>query len=59
VRDPAAGPELVQSWEHVVGIDPGIRNAGFAFVGFDDENVATQFDEGLIAGWDAGGLRER
>lgn len=41
-------PELVRSWEHVCGIDPGIRNAGFAFVGFDQENVAYQFDEGLL-----------
>lgn len=32
----------------VVGIDPGIRNAGIVFVAFDGENVATVFDELLL-----------
>jgi hypothetical protein len=38
---PSAGPGAGQVVGDPVGIDPGIRNAGFAFVGFDDENVAT------------------
>lgn len=47
VRDPWP-VELVRSWDPVVGIDPGIRNAGFVWVGFDDEDVAFVFDEALL-----------
>lgn len=36
------------AWDVVVGIDPGIRNAAFVWVGFDDENVAYIFDEVLL-----------
>jgi len=32
----------------VVGIDPGIRNAGVVWVGFDSEDVAFVFDELLL-----------
>lgn len=35
-------------WDVVVGIDPGIRNAAFVWVGFDDDNVAFVFDEVLL-----------
>lgn len=32
----------------VVGIDPGIRNAGIVFVGFDGDSTAWVFDEVLV-----------
>jgi hypothetical protein len=32
----------------VVGIDPGIRNAGVVWVGFDRDNIAYVFDELLL-----------
>jgi hypothetical protein len=42
-------PEVVRAWmEHLVIIDPGVRNAGFVWVGFDHHNVAYVFDDGLI-----------
>lgn len=41
-------PEFVQSLDVVVGVDPGIRNAGIVFCGFDGENVAHVFDELLL-----------
>lgn len=41
-------PEFVRSLDVVVGIDPGIRNAAFVWVGFDDDNVAYVFDELLL-----------
>ena len=36
------------AWDVVVGIDPGIRNAAFIWIGFDDENCAFVFDEVLL-----------
>ena len=36
------------AWDVVVGIDPGIRNAAFVWIGFDDENTAFIFDEVLL-----------
>jgi hypothetical protein len=41
-------PDFVRGLDIVVGIDPGIRNAGLVWVGFDSENVAHVFDEGLL-----------
>lgn len=38
----------VAGWDVVVGIDPGIRNCGITFNGFDDENVMVTFDELLL-----------
>jgi phage terminase large subunit-like protein len=38
----------VHQWDVVVGIDPGIRNAGIVFVGFDGENTAHVFDALLL-----------
>lgn len=36
------------AWDIVISIDPGIRNAAFVWVGFDDDNVAFVFDEVLL-----------
>jgi phage terminase large subunit-like protein len=47
VIEPPSAQEI-RSWDTVVGIDPGIRNAGFAFVGFDDDGVAVQWGEGML-----------
>jgi len=47
VKEPFHGG-FVRTLDVVVGIDPGIRNAGFVWVGFDNENVAFVFDELLI-----------
>ena len=35
-------------WEIVVGIDPGIRNAAFVWIGFDKDNKAFIFAEALL-----------
>lgn len=40
--------EDVRRWDVVVGIDPGIRNCGITFCGFDRDNVLTVFDELLL-----------
>jgi phage terminase large subunit-like protein len=40
--------EFVQGLDVVVGIDNGIRNAGFTWSGFDNDNVMVVFDELLI-----------
>lgn len=40
--------EFVRGLDVVVGIDPGIRNAGIVWVGFDSENVAHVFDALLL-----------
>jgi hypothetical protein len=40
--------ETVRSWDVVVGIDPGIRNAGIVFVGFDGDETAHVFDAHLL-----------
>lgn len=47
VKEPWSA-EFVGSLDVVVGIDPGIRNAGFVWAGFDKNNVAYVFDELLI-----------
>lgn len=36
------------TWDIVVSIDPGIRNAAIVWVGFDKDNVAYVFDEVLL-----------
>jgi len=41
-------PVFVRSLSVVVGIDPGIRNAGLVWVGFDQENVAYVFAAKLL-----------
>jgi phage terminase large subunit-like protein len=41
----APDQRLVQDLEIVVGIDPGIREAGVVWIGFDRENNAIVFDE--------------
>lgn len=41
-------PEFIRSLDIVVGIDPGIRNCGLVWVGFDSELVAYVFDEALL-----------
>ena len=38
----------VRKWDVVVGIDPGLKNAAFVWVGFDQDNVAYVFDELLL-----------
>jgi phage terminase large subunit-like protein len=39
---------FVQSLDVVVGIDPGLRNAAFVWMGFDSDNVCYVFDDWLI-----------
>lgn len=42
-------PEFVRSIDdHVVGIDPGIRNAGFSFSAYDNENVKWMWADGKL-----------
>lgn len=41
-------PAFIRSLDVVVGIDPGIRNAGIVWVGYDRDNVAYVFDEVLL-----------
>lgn len=41
-------PEFLRSLDVVVGIDPGIRNCGLIWVGFDGELVAHVFHEELL-----------
>jgi hypothetical protein len=45
-RDPT--PEDTKNWDVVVGMDPGLKNAAFIWVGFDSDNVAYVFDEVLL-----------
>lgn len=40
--------EMVRKWEVLVGIDPGIRNAGIVWVGLDQDNIAFVFDSLLL-----------
>jgi phage terminase large subunit-like protein len=47
LKDPPA-PGFVRDLDVVVGMDPGIRNAAFVWVGFDREMVAWVFDEVLL-----------
>lgn len=46
VDRPAA--EFVRGLDHVVTIDPGVRNAAILFSGFDRDNVLVAFDEALL-----------
>jgi hypothetical protein len=48
VMDEPPSPEFVRSLDVVVGIDPGIRNAGLVWVGFDSENTAHVFSASLL-----------
>lgn len=41
-------PDHVKDWQVVVGIDPGLKNAAFIWVGFDSDNIAWVFDEVLL-----------
>lgn len=41
-------PEEVRPWDVVVGMDPGLKNAAFVWVGFDNDNRAYVFDEVLL-----------
>lgn len=41
-------PAFIRTLDIVVGVDPGMRNAGIVWVGFDQENVAYVFDEALL-----------
>jgi hypothetical protein len=45
-RDPT--PADVRPWDVVVGMDPGLKNAAFIWVGFDSDNRAYVFDEVLL-----------
>jgi hypothetical protein len=40
--------EQVKAWDVVVGIDPGLKNAAFIWVGFDRDQRAIVFDEVLL-----------
>lgn len=48
VSPPANPTPLLSGLHHVVGIDPGIRNAAFIFGGFDSHGVDWIYDEELI-----------
>jgi phage terminase large subunit-like protein len=41
-------PEFIRTLDVVVGVDPGIRNAGLVWVGFDRNNVAYVFAASLL-----------
>lgn len=47
--------DFIRGLDIVVGIDPGIRNAGFAWVGFDKDLVAYVFNEGMLQDTEAHG----
>jgi hypothetical protein len=49
--------EFIRSLDVVVRVDPGIRNAGIVWVGYDRDNVAYVFAELLLQDKVAGGLR--
>jgi phage terminase large subunit-like protein len=51
-------PSFVRTLDVVVGIDPGIRNAGFVWVGFDRDNQCFVFNEGLLQNTEAKGYAE-
>lgn len=48
VVEHAFSPAQIRTWDIVVGIDPGMRNCGIVWVGFDDELVAHVFHEELM-----------
>ncbi len=39
---------VVRSWDPLVSIDPGIRNAAFLWMGFDGDDTCHVFDEALL-----------
>jgi phage terminase large subunit-like protein len=41
-------PAVVREWDIVVGIDPGVRNCGITFHGFDRDNSMWTFAEALV-----------
>lgn len=41
-------PADVRPWDVVIGLDPGLKNAAFIWVGFDNDNRAYVFDEVLL-----------
>lgn len=41
-------PEQAKAWDVIVGIDPGMRNAAFVWIGLDNENRAFVFHEELL-----------
>ena len=45
--------KVVQGWDVIVGVDPGVRGTGVVWVGFDNENVSCTFDELFVSGEDA------
>lgn len=45
---PRPSGDLVRALEPIVGIDPGIRNAGIVFCGRDADGVLVMFDEALL-----------
>ena len=45
---PSMEKQFIAGLEHVVGIDPGIRNAAFIFGGFDSHGVDWIYDEELV-----------
>jgi phage terminase large subunit-like protein len=47
--------DFIRGLDIVVGIDPGIRNAGFAWVGFDKDLTAYVFNEGMLQDTEAHG----
>jgi hypothetical protein len=44
----APKPEEVKAWDIVIGMDPGLKNAAFIWIGFDNDNRAYVFDECLL-----------
>lgn len=47
-------PNHLRDMDVVVGIDPGMRNAAFVWVAFDNDNTALVFDEALLQSKTAG-----
>jgi phage terminase large subunit-like protein len=48
VQEKPFDPAFIRTLDVIVAIDPGIRNAGVVFEGFDNENVCHIFDELLF-----------
>jgi hypothetical protein len=48
VQEKPFDPAFIRTLDVIVAIDPGIRNAGVVFEGFDNENVCHIFDELLL-----------
>lgn len=47
LREPPT-PDEIKNYDVVVGMDPGLKNAAFVWVAFDNENRALVFDEILL-----------